>query len=57
MGRVSSLINVEFDSKHVYGDNDKYIETKLKSYRDKMNTNFQGKKVPKKMHHTGVCHW
>ena len=57
MGRVSSLINVEFDSKHVYGDNDKYIETKLKSYGDKMNTNFQGKKVPKKMHHTGVCHW
>ena len=31
----------------VYGDSDKYIKTKIKSYGDKVNTNFQGKKVPK----------
>ena len=30
--RVSSLMNIEYDSKHVYGDNDKYIKTKVKSY-------------------------
>ena len=45
--RVSSLINIEFDNEPVYGDNDKYIKTKIKSYRDNVNTNFQGNKIPK----------
>ena len=45
--RVSSLMNTKLDSKPVYGDNDKYIKTKIKTYGDKVNTNFQGKKVPK----------
>ena len=45
--RVSSLMNVEFDSEPVYGDNDKYIKTKIELYMDMVNTNFQGKKVPK----------
>ena len=40
-------MNIEFDSKPVYGDNDKYIKTKIKLYGDKINTNFQGKKIPK----------
>ena len=38
---VSSLMDIEFDSEHVYIDNDKYIKTKIKSYGDKVNTNFQ----------------
>ena len=45
--RLSSLMNIEFDSEPVYGDNDKYIKTKIKSYGDKINTSFQGKKIPK----------
>ena len=40
-------MNIEFDSEPVYGDNDKYIKTKIKLYGDKVNTNFQGKKLPK----------
>ena len=40
-------MNLQFDSKPVYGDNDKYIKTKIKSYRDEVNTNFQGNKIPK----------
>ena len=40
-------MNIEFDSEPNYGDNDKYIKTKIKLYGDKINTNFQGKKVPK----------
>ena len=28
--RVSSLMNIEFDSEPVYGDNDKYIKPKAK---------------------------
>ena len=40
-------MNIELDSEPVYSDNDKYIKTKIKSYGDKINTNFQGKKIPK----------
>ena len=28
--RVSSLMNIKFDSEPVYGDNDKYIKTRIK---------------------------
>ena len=45
--KVSNLMNTEFDSEPVYGDNDKYIRTKIKMYDDRVNTNFQDKKVPK----------
>ena len=46
--KVVHLMNiVEFDSDPVYGDNDKYIKAKIKMCEDKVNTNFQGKKVPK----------
>ena len=44
---ISDLLNIEFDSEPVYGDNDKYIKTKIKMFEDKVNTNFQGKDVPK----------
>ena len=40
-------MNIEFDSEPVYGDNDKYIKTKIKSYGDKENTIFQGNKILK----------
>ena len=46
-GKVGNLLNIEFDSEPVYGDIDKYIETKTKMYGDRVNTNFQGQKVPK----------
>ena len=50
-------MNLEFDSKPVYDDNDKYIKTKIKSYGNKVNRNFQDKKYQKKMHHASVYHW
>ena len=40
-------MNIKFDSEPVFSDNDKYIKTKIKLYGDKVNTNFQGKKIPK----------
>ena len=40
-------MNIKFDSEPAYGDNDKYIKTKIKMYENRANTNFQGKKVPK----------
>ena len=45
--KVSNLMDIKFDSESVYGNNDKYIKGKIKIYKDKVNTNFQGKKVPK----------
>ena len=47
MGKNYQLMNVEFDSDPVYGDVDKYIKTKIKLCGNKVNTNFQGKKLPK----------
>ena len=46
-GKVGILINIEFNSEPVYGDNDKYIKAKTNSYGDEVNTNFQGKKMSK----------
>ena len=46
-GKISNLLNIEFDSQPVYGDGDKYIKSKIKMYGDRVNTNFRGKKVPK----------
>ena len=44
---ISNSLNIEFDSESVYGDNDIYIKTKIKMYEDRVNTDFQGKEVPK----------
>ena len=45
--KISNLMNIEFDSEPVYDDKDRHIKTQIKMYEDKVNTNFQGKKVPK----------
>ena len=45
--KISNLLNIEFDIEPVHGDEDKYIKTKIKMYGDRVNANFQGKKVPK----------
>ena len=37
----------KFDRELVYGDNDKYIKTKLKIHDGNVNTIFEGKKVSK----------
>ena len=45
--KIKSLMSVEFDGELGYGNNDKYIKTKIKIYGDKVNTNFQDQKVSK----------
>ena len=47
MERARNLMNIKFDSKPVYGDNDKYIKTKITSHQEKVNTIFQGNEGPK----------
>ena len=34
---VEKLMRIDFESKPVYGDNDKYIKTKIKIYADSVN--------------------
>ena len=47
----------KIDSKPVYGDSDKYIKTKIKSYGGNVNTNLKkGKKYQRKLFHTNACH-
>ena len=41
------MSKINFNSEPIYGDNDKNIKTKIKIYRGSINTNFQGKKMPK----------
>ena len=40
-------MNIGFNGEPVYGDNYKLIKKKSKMYEDRVNTNFQGKKMPK----------
>ena len=45
--RVKKLLKAKFDNQPIYDENDKYIKTKIKAYGGSVNTNFQGKKIPK----------
>ena len=40
-------MNTKFNSEPVYGDNDKYIKTKIAIYYNNVNTNFRGQNVLK----------
>ena len=52
--KVEKLMRIDFESKPVYGDDDKYIKTKIKIYAGSMITNFHNKKCQKKKHHASV---
>ena len=45
--KVEKLMRIDFESKPVYGDDDKYIKTKIKIYAGTVMTNFHNKKMPK----------
>ena len=44
--KIEKLLKIEFDGKPVYGDDNKYIKTKIETYNDSIITNFQGRKMP-----------
>ena len=45
--KIEKLLKIDFESKPVYGDDDKYIKTKLEIYAGSMITNFHDIKMPK----------
>ena len=44
--KIEKLMRIDSESKPIYGDDDKYIKTKIKIYADNMITNFYNKKMP-----------
>ena len=44
---IEGLMKINFESKPVYGDDDTYIKTKIKTYAGSIITNFHNKKMPK----------
>ena len=44
--KVEKLLKIDFESKPVYGDDGKYIKTKIKIYAGSLIINFHDKKMP-----------
>ena len=44
---IKELMKINFESNPVYGDDDKYIKTKIKMFANSIITNFLNKKIPK----------
>ena len=44
---IEGLMKINFESKPVYGEDVKYIKTKIKTYADSIITNFHNKKMLK----------
>ena len=42
-------MNIDFESKRTYGDDNKYIITKIKTYGDSITTSFNNKRWSKKI--------
>ena len=54
MGKIEKLMRINFESQPVYGDDDKYMKTKMKIYTDNIITNFHDKKMPDEK---APCKW
>ena len=54
--KIERLISIDFDSKTADGDDDKYIKTKIKTYKDNITTNFYNKKGFKKVPEEKIPH-
>ena len=50
------LMDIDFNTKLTYGDDDKYINAKIKTYEDNITTNFYNKKGSKKVPEEKIPH-
>ena len=41
--KIEKLMDIDFNTKSTYGNNDKYIKTKTKTYKNNITTNFHNK--------------
>ena len=54
--KIEKLMDIDFNTKPTYGDDDKYIKTKIKTYEDNITTNFYNKKGSKKVPEEKIPH-
>ena len=54
--KIEKLMNINFDSKPTYGNDDKYLKTKIKTYEDSITTNFHNKKGSEKIPEEKIPH-
>ena len=55
--KIEKLMKIDFNTKTTYGDDDdKYIKTKIKTYKDNITTNFYNKKGSKKVPEEKIPH-
>ena len=55
--KIDKLIKIDFSTKTTYGDDgDKYINTRIKTYKDSITTNFYNKTGSKKVPEKKVLH-
>ena len=54
--KIEKLMKIDFNTKTTYGDDDKYIKTKIKTYEDNITTNFYNKKGSKKLPEENIPH-
>ena len=52
--KIEKLMKINFESEPVYGDDDKYIKTKIKIYAGNIITHFHNKQMPKEKHHVNI---
>ena len=46
--KIEKLMKIDFNTKATYGDDDKYIKARIKTYKDSITTNCYDKKGLKK---------
>ena len=57
MEKIEKLMKIDFNTKTTYGDDDdKYIKTRIKTYKDSITTNFYNKNGYKKIPEEKVPH-
>ena len=54
--RIEKLMKIDFNTKTAYDDDDKYIKTKIKTYKDSIITNSYNKKGSKKIPEEKIPH-
>ena len=54
--KIEKLMKVDFNFKTTYGDDDTYMKTKIKKYKDSITTNFYNKKGSKKIPEEKIPH-
>ena len=55
MEKTEKLMEIDFNTKLTYGDDDKYTKRKIKTYKNNITTNFYNKKGLKRYQKKKHC--